>query len=74
MTDLVRIPGVSAMKDETLMLHLELRHGNDLRMEFNVEPGRTERRLHASTEWRTFHDAVHRIHPGEYDHVHNEES
>lgn len=73
MSDLVRVPPVSVMGDETLMKHLELRHDNDLRMEFKPEPDREERRLHAPREWRTYHDKVHELHPNTYDHEHNEE-
>lgn len=70
---LVRIPPVTAMEDETLMLHLEKRHGNDLSMSFEPEPGREDRRLAAPKEWRTYHETLHRLHPNDYDHVHNEE-
>jgi len=72
--DLVRVPAVSVMVDETLMLHLENRHGDELAMTFLPEPDRAERRLHAPAEWRTYHETMHRIHPNKYDHVHNEEA
>lgn len=66
------IPPVSEMDDETLMKHLELRHADDLAMEFKPEPGQTERRLHAPTEWRTYHNAMHRLYPRAYDHTHRD--
>jgi hypothetical protein len=69
----VRIPPVTAMEDETLMLHLELRHDDDLKMSFEKEPDREERRTAAPKEWRTYHDAMHRLYPAKYDHAHNEE-
>jgi hypothetical protein len=70
---LVRIPPVAAMDDETLMKHLELRHAEDLAMEFLPEPEREERRLAAPSTWRAYHDAMHRLYPNKYDHRHNEE-
>lgn len=72
MSQLVRIPPVKLMGDETLVNHLELRHGNDLSMEF-PESGHVERRLHDSHVWRTYHDKVHELRGESYDHVHNEE-
>lgn len=69
----VRVPPVAAMDDETVMKHLELRHGGDLAMEFLPEPDRTERRMHAPTEWRTYHQQLHSLHVNDYDHLHNEE-
>jgi hypothetical protein len=70
----VQVTGIEVMGDETLMLHLELRHRNDLSLEFVVDPDRPERRLHASAEWRTFHNTMHRLQPNSYDHLHTEES
>lgn len=67
----VRVPSVDVMDDETVMLHMEHRHDNDLRMRFLPEPERTERRLRAPEEWRTFHETQHRLHAAEYDHTHN---
>lgn len=69
---LILIPSVHDMDDETLMKHLEHRHGDDLKMSFEVEPGRTERRLRAPIEWRTYHDAMHRLYPRKYDHQHHD--
>jgi hypothetical protein len=68
---MVRVPGIQVMDDETVMLHLEKRHGNDLSMEFKPEPDREERRMAAPAEWRTYHETMHRLNPNEYDHVHN---
>jgi hypothetical protein len=70
----IRVPSIQVMDDETVMLHLELRHANETLVEFLPEPGRTERRLHAPREWRTFHDAQHRLQHDEYDHSHNKEN
>lgn len=67
---MVHIPSVEDMDDETLMKHLELRHEDDLKMSFEAEPDRTERRMHAPKEWRTYHDAVHRLYPRKYEHTH----
>ena len=72
--DPVRVPAVSVMKDETVMLHLEHRHTDDLEMNFLPEPDRAERRMMAPEVWRTYHQTLHRLHPNEYDHVHNEEA
>jgi hypothetical protein len=69
----VRIPPVGKMGDETLIKHFELRHSNDLSMEFVPEPDRAEPRLHAPKEWRTYHETAHRLNPYAYDHEHNEE-
>lgn len=68
----IRVQSVEVMDDETLMKHLENRHDDDLRMDFKVEPGRAERRLTAPREWRTFHQAMHRLYPRKYDHNHGE--
>lgn len=71
MTPQVLVTDVSAMDDETLMLHLELRHADELRHKFKAEPDRAERRLPESHIWRTFHNTLHRLHGDEYDHTHN---
>lgn len=71
MTEIVRVPDVSAMVDETLMLHLEKRHTDELEMTFLPEPDRAERRLRAPEEWRAYHDAMHRLYSRQYDHIHN---
>jgi hypothetical protein len=68
---LVRIPPVATMVDETLMLHLEKRHSNDLSMNFLPESHR-ERRLMAPVEWRTYHQKCHEMQAEGYDHVHND--
>jgi len=69
----VRVPSINAMNDETVMLHLENRHTNELLVEFRPEPGRAERRLRDPKEWRTFHDAQHRLAESDaYDHTHND--
>lgn len=71
----IRVPDITVMDDETVMLHLELRHANELLVKFLPEPDRTERRLTAPKDWRTFHDAQHRLAESDaYDHSHNEES
>ena len=58
------------MHDEDLMCHLEELHPGDLRLKFQVEPGRTERYLAAPELWRTYHDTLHRLYPNNYDHTH----
>jgi len=69
-----RIPLVQQMDDETFMKHMENRHAEALKMEFTIEPDRTERRLHSPKEWRAYHDTLHRIQIyGDYnDHYHEE--
>jgi antitoxin component of MazEF toxin-antitoxin module len=69
MTPPVRVPPVSVMVDETLIKHLELRHGNDLTLQLSASP----RGLAAPVEWRTYHETMHRLNPADYDHEHNEE-
>lgn len=70
---LLRIPSVRAMTDETMILHLEKRHDNDLRMQFMPEPGKDKPRTSAPKEWRTFHDKMHELHGDEeYKHTHND--
>jgi hypothetical protein len=66
------VANVADMDDELLMKHLEFRHASDLRMSFETEPDRTERRLAAPKEWRTYHDTLHRLSPNGYDHEHEE--
>lgn len=61
---------VQAMDDEALMCHLEESHPGDLRLKFQAEPGRTERRLAAPGLWRTYHDTMHRLSPNNYQHTH----
>lgn len=69
----VTVPSVTSMNDQTLIKHMELRHADDLKLSFEVEPDRTERRLRAPREWRTYHNAMHRLYPGKYDHSHWED-
>ena len=66
------LKSVADIEDEELMLHLQSAHPGDLRMSFEVEPGRIARRLRAPREWRTFHDALHRMRPNDYPHEHEE--
>ena len=61
---------VQQISDENLMKHLELRHGGDLKLEFTVEPGRTERRLVDRVTWEIYHDTMHRISVTGYSHWH----
>jgi len=61
---------VLGMDDEELMCHLERFHPGDLRLKFQVEPGRTERYLAAPELWRTYHDTLHRLYPNNYEHTH----
>jgi hypothetical protein len=69
MADVVVTP-VDEMNDETLMKHLENRHQDDLRLSFKPDPGKSERTLAAPTEWRTYHDTMHRLYPRKYEHSH----
>jgi hypothetical protein len=71
---IVRVPAIHVMNDETVMLHLENRHADELAMNFLPEPDRVERRMMAPREWRTYHEALHFLNPDKYDHYHNEES
>lgn len=68
----VRVPPAEDMSDQILIKHLELRHGDDLKQKFTTEPGQTEPRLNAPREWRTYHNAMHRLYPRKYDHYHEE--
>jgi hypothetical protein len=61
-----RVPPVAEMEDGTLIKHLELRHEEDLAMDFNGG------NMQASGTWRTYHDAMHRLYPRKYDHHHGE--
>lgn len=61
---------VLGMDDEELMCHLERFHPGDLRLKFQVEPGRTKRYLAAPELWRTYHDTLHRLYPNNYEHTH----
>lgn len=60
------------VNDWTLITHMETEHFADLRQGFQPEPDREFARLAAPTEWRTFHDTLHRLHPNRYDHQHEE--
>lgn len=69
-----RVQPVGDMDDEQFMLHMEKRHADALKLEFKVEPGRTERRLRSGGAWMVFHDKIHELdHEGKYDdHFHSE--
>lgn len=68
--DFVVVPSVDEMDDETLIMHLRLRHGDDLRIKL-PDPGCPSWcKLQAGNAWRAFHDMVHRLHPRQYDHSH----
>jgi hypothetical protein len=75
MADLVRVPSVQDMDDETLMLHFEHRHSDQLKLQFKPEPDSGKRRLHGSKEWRTFHETIHRLEMSDagFDHEHKEQ-
>lgn len=74
--NIVRVPGIQVMDDETVMLHLEHRHGDELAMNFLPEPDRAERRMMAPKLWRTYHETMHHLHSNDdkYDHTHNAEA
>lgn len=67
-----RIQPVANMSDETFMRHLEMRHADQLKMRFLIEPGRTERRMRARPAWEAFHSTIHRLSIGEPTHWHGE--
>lgn len=66
--NVVLVPAVADMDDETFIRHLEKRHPDMLRMTFKVEPGRNSRRMMARSTWEAFHTYVHQH--GEFDHIH----
>lgn len=70
----VRAPALQDMLDEHIIRHLELRHPEDLKMEFHALPGGDGRRLEARQEWITYHDTLHRLDvEGKYsDHYHKQ--
>lgn len=57
----VRAPALQDMEDEHIIRHLELRHPEDLKMEFKAFPGKDGRRLEAREAWITYHDTLHRL-------------
>jgi hypothetical protein len=68
--DIVEVPPIKDMDDETFLKHLELRHAQDT----GVETHHT----HAMSAWmnvyRTFHEKIHELAtPGQHDHVHEED-
>lgn len=63
---------VEEMDDETVMLHLENRHDEDLKIPFVAEPDRAERRLNNRSTWEAYHKAMHRLYPRKYEHEHRE--
>lgn len=70
----VRVPPVSAMGDDTLVKHFEMRHGNDLADgSFVKDPHHDTYLMREPSLWRTYHATVHRLHANTYDHEHNEE-
>lgn len=68
---ITRVPSIDVMDDETVMLHLENRHADELAMTFLPEPDRKARRMMAPVEWRTYHETMHYLHHNKYDHEHN---
>lgn len=60
------------MDDETVMLHLENRHEEDLKIPFVQEPDRPARRLNNRSTWVTYHQAMHRLYPAKYEHTHRD--
>jgi hypothetical protein len=65
---MIEIPGVQDMDDETLIKHMELRHNEDVAMNFTEEPERKakglSRRLRGGVVWRTFHNYLHQLYDG----------
>lgn len=85
MSELTRVPSVLDMDDVTLIKHMELRHGEDLRVKrLGWEPQREERgeppTLRGNGKvWRTFHNKMHELYDGRvikgedfYNHTHPE--
>jgi hypothetical protein len=62
------------LQDQELISHFEEFHPTDLAMEFRPRPGKIRAELSAPKEWRTYHETLHRIWPGKYNHDHNEET
>ncbi len=77
---MVRVPSAEDMEDETLMLHMERRHGESLALKFEPEPDRVakglKRRLRNPTTWRIYHQRLHDLYDGRpngpYRHTHKE--
>lgn len=69
-----KVPPLQSMSDEHIMKHLELRHPDDLSIEFSVLPGENGRRLMARSTWIAYHDMLHRLDlNGKYDdHYHRQ--
>jgi hypothetical protein len=76
----VRVPSGDDMDDDTLMKHMEARHGENLALKFREEPDRKRRglprRLQNPETWRTYHRKLHELYDGRpdgpYRHVHKE--
>lgn len=71
---MAQVRPVEEMDDESFILHMEKRHADALRLEFKVEPDRTERRVTSRSTWDIFHNKIHELdHDGKYDdHFHRE--
>lgn len=69
-----RVRPAVEMDDESFMKHMERRHSDALKLQFKVEPGRTERRTTSRRMWDIYHDKIHELdHQGKYDdHFHRE--
>lgn len=68
----VTVPDVADMEDETFIKHLEFRHPEVKRagMTFTAEPGSDERSMREPGAWRGLHQANHRMYPQRYNHEH----
>ena len=77
---MVRVPSAGDMNDETVILHLEKRHGESLALKFTEEPDRARkglpRRLRNPETWRVYHAKLHENYDGRengpYRHTHKE--
>lgn len=69
--EVVSVPKIEEMDDETFLKHLELRHAEEYKIQ-------GEMHRHAIDKWvnmyRIFHERLHRIAmPGQHDHEHEED-
>lgn len=65
----VSVPAAEDLSTEHFIRHLELRHPEDLALEFTVRPGETERKMEARISFEALHALQHRR-GGEHDHTH----
>jgi hypothetical protein len=79
---IVRVPALADMDDETIIKHLEARHGESLKLQFRPEPDRVRKglpqRLFNRSTWEVYHRKLHELYDGRpngpYRHTHKEPS